>query len=46
MPGARHAIRSTLAMDRRAIDAGKGRRLTMQDMMIFDHPDMARHVRL
>jgi N-[(2S)-2-amino-2-carboxyethyl]-L-glutamate dehydrogenase len=35
-----------LAMYRRATDAGKGRELAMQETMIFDHPDMADHVRL
>jgi ornithine cyclodeaminase/alanine dehydrogenase-like protein (mu-crystallin family) len=35
-----------LAMYRRATDAGKGRHLTMQDTMIFDHPDLAGDVRL
>ena len=35
-----------LAMYRRATDADKGRQLTMQDTMIFDHPDLAGHVRL
>ena len=35
-----------LAMYRRATDAGKGHKLTMQETMIFDHPDMAAHVRL
>jgi N-[(2S)-2-amino-2-carboxyethyl]-L-glutamate dehydrogenase len=35
-----------LAMYRRAIGAGKGHELTMQETMIFDHPDMAAHVRL
>ena len=30
-----------LAMYRRATGAGKGRELTMQETMIFDHPDMA-----
>jgi N-[(2S)-2-amino-2-carboxyethyl]-L-glutamate dehydrogenase len=35
-----------LAMYRRATGAGKGRELTMQETMIFDHPDMASHVRL
>jgi hypothetical protein len=33
-------------MDRQAVDAGNGRRLTMQETMICDHPDMARYVRL
>jgi hypothetical protein len=46
MPGARQAIRSTLAMDRRAVDAGKGRRLTMRATMIVGHPGMDRYVRL
>jgi N-[(2S)-2-amino-2-carboxyethyl]-L-glutamate dehydrogenase len=35
-----------LAMYRRATGAGKGRELTMQDTMIFQHPDLAAHVRL
>jgi ornithine cyclodeaminase/alanine dehydrogenase-like protein (mu-crystallin family) len=35
-----------LAMYRRAVAAGKGRELTMQETMIFDHPDMAEYVRL
>ena len=35
-----------LAMYRRATGAGKGRELTMQETMIFDHPDMASYVRL
>ena len=35
-----------LAMYRRATAAGRGRELTMQETMIFDHPDMAAHVRL
>ena len=35
-----------LAMYRRAVEAGKGHQLTMQETMIFDHPDMAAHVRL
>ena len=34
-----------LAMYRRAVDAGKGRELTMQETTVFDHPDMARYVR-
>jgi N-[(2S)-2-amino-2-carboxyethyl]-L-glutamate dehydrogenase len=34
-----------LAMYRRAIDAGKGRQLTMQETMIFEHPDLAAHLR-
>ena len=34
-----------LAMYRRAVEAGQGRELTMQETMIFDHPDMARYVR-
>jgi ornithine cyclodeaminase/alanine dehydrogenase-like protein (mu-crystallin family) len=34
-----------LAMYRRAVDAGRGRELTMQETMVFDHPDMARYVR-
>jgi ornithine cyclodeaminase/alanine dehydrogenase-like protein (mu-crystallin family) len=35
-----------LAMYRRALEAGKGRTLTMQETMIFDHPNMAEYVRL
>jgi N-[(2S)-2-amino-2-carboxyethyl]-L-glutamate dehydrogenase len=34
-----------LAMYRRAVDAGKGRELTMQETMVFDHPNMADYVR-
>jgi ornithine cyclodeaminase/alanine dehydrogenase-like protein (mu-crystallin family) len=34
-----------LAMYRRAVDAGRGRELTMQETMIFDHPGMAEHIR-
>ena len=34
-----------LAMYRRAVDAGKGRELTMQETMIFDHPELAEYVR-
>jgi ornithine cyclodeaminase/alanine dehydrogenase-like protein (mu-crystallin family) len=34
-----------LAMYRRAVDAGKGRELTMQETMIFDHPNLAEYVR-
>ena len=34
-----------LAMYRRAVEAGKGRQLTMQETMIFDHPDLATYVR-
>ena len=34
-----------LAMYRRAVEAGKGRELTMQETMIFDHPNMAEYVR-
>jgi len=34
-----------LAMYRRAVDAGRGRELTMQETTIFDHPDMAEYVR-
>jgi len=34
-----------LAMYRRAVDAGKGRQLTMQEAMIFEHPDLAAYVR-
>jgi ornithine cyclodeaminase/alanine dehydrogenase-like protein (mu-crystallin family) len=35
-----------LAMYRRAVAAGKGRELTMQETTIFDHPGMAAYVRL
>jgi N-[(2S)-2-amino-2-carboxyethyl]-L-glutamate dehydrogenase len=34
-----------LAMYRRATEAGKGRRLTMQETMIFEHPDLASYLR-
>jgi ornithine cyclodeaminase/alanine dehydrogenase-like protein (mu-crystallin family) len=34
-----------LAMYRRAVDAGKGRELTMQERMIFNHPNLASYVR-
>jgi N-[(2S)-2-amino-2-carboxyethyl]-L-glutamate dehydrogenase len=34
-----------LAMYRRAVDVGKGRQLTMQEAMIFEHPDLAAYVR-
>ena len=34
-----------LAMYRRAVDAGKGRELTMQETTVFDHPGMAEHIR-
>jgi N-[(2S)-2-amino-2-carboxyethyl]-L-glutamate dehydrogenase len=34
-----------LAMYRRATGAGKGRELTMQETMIFGHPDLAGYVR-
>ena len=34
-----------LAMYRRATGAGKGRELTMQETMIFDHPNLADYVR-
>jgi N-[(2S)-2-amino-2-carboxyethyl]-L-glutamate dehydrogenase len=34
-----------LAMYRRATSAGKGRELTMQETMIFDHPNLADYVR-
>jgi N-[(2S)-2-amino-2-carboxyethyl]-L-glutamate dehydrogenase len=34
-----------LAMYRRATEAGRGRRLTMQETMIFEHPDLASYVR-
>jgi hypothetical protein len=32
-------------MYRRAVEAGKGRELTMQETMVFDHPNMATYVR-
>ncbi|MBW3577613.1 MAG: ornithine cyclodeaminase family protein [Actinobacteria bacterium] len=35
-----------LAMYRRALEAGKGRELTLQEMMIFDHPRIAQFVTL
>jgi ornithine cyclodeaminase/alanine dehydrogenase-like protein (mu-crystallin family) len=35
----------SLAMYRRAVDAGKGQGLTMQETMIFDHPNLAEYVR-
>ncbi len=35
-----------LAMYRRAVEAGKGHELTLQEMMVFDHPDIADYVRL
>ena len=35
-----------LAMYRRAVDAGKGRQLTMQETTIFGHPHMVDYVRL
>jgi ornithine cyclodeaminase/alanine dehydrogenase-like protein (mu-crystallin family) len=34
-----------LAMYRRAVEAGRGHQLTMQETMIFDHPGMASYVR-
>ena len=34
-----------LAMYRRAVEAGKGRELTMQETMIFDHPEHGQYVR-
>jgi hypothetical protein len=34
-----------LAMYRRAVEAGRGRELTMQETMIFDHPNLAEYVR-
>jgi Transposase DDE domain group 1/Ornithine cyclodeaminase/mu-crystallin family len=36
----------TLAMYRRAVDAGKGRQLTMQETTIFGHPRKVDYVRL
>jgi hypothetical protein len=33
-------------MYRRAREAGKGRKLVVQETMIFDHPRMAERVRL
>ena len=35
-----------LAMYRRATEAGKGRELTMQDAMIFEHARMADYARV
>lgn len=35
-----------LAMYRRAVDAGKGRELTMQESMLFQHPGMTDYIRL
>jgi len=35
-----------LAMYRRALAAGRGRELTMQETTVFDHPNMAAYVRL
>ena len=35
-----------LAMYRRAVQAGKGRRLTMQDTMLFEHARMADYARI
>ncbi len=35
-----------LAMYRRAVEAGKGRELTMQDTMIFDHARIADYARV
>jgi N-[(2S)-2-amino-2-carboxyethyl]-L-glutamate dehydrogenase len=35
-----------LAMFRRAVKAGKGEQLTMQETMLFDHPRVADHIRL
>jgi N-[(2S)-2-amino-2-carboxyethyl]-L-glutamate dehydrogenase len=34
-----------LAMYRRAVDAGKGRELSMQETMIFEHPNLSEYVR-
>jgi ornithine cyclodeaminase/alanine dehydrogenase-like protein (mu-crystallin family) len=34
-----------LAMYRRGVEAGRGRQLTMQETMIFDHPNLAGYVR-
>lgn len=39
-------IAIALAMYRRAVKAGKGRELPLQERMIFEHPDLADHVRL
>jgi hypothetical protein len=33
-------------MYRRALAAGRGRELTMQETTVFDHPNMAAYVRL
>jgi ornithine cyclodeaminase/alanine dehydrogenase-like protein (mu-crystallin family) len=35
-----------LAMYRRAVDAGRGTRLTMQETTVFRHPRIATHVRM
>jgi ornithine cyclodeaminase/alanine dehydrogenase-like protein (mu-crystallin family) len=34
-----------LAMYRRAMDAGKGRELTMQETMIFEHRNLSEYLR-
>lgn len=39
-------IAIALAMYRRAVEAGKGHELWLQERMIFEHPDLADHVRL
>jgi N-[(2S)-2-amino-2-carboxyethyl]-L-glutamate dehydrogenase len=36
----------SLAMYRRAVEAGKGQQLTMQETMVFEHPCVAHHIRL
>jgi ornithine cyclodeaminase/alanine dehydrogenase-like protein (mu-crystallin family) len=36
----------SLAMYRRAVEAGKGQQLTMQETMVFDHARVSDHVRL
>ena len=36
----------SLAMYRRAVEAGKGQQLTMQETMVFDHPCISDHIRL
>jgi hypothetical protein len=33
-------------MYRRAVDAGRGTRLTMQETTVFRHPRIATHVRM
>jgi ornithine cyclodeaminase/alanine dehydrogenase-like protein (mu-crystallin family) len=36
----------SLAMFRRAVEAGRGQQLTMQETMLFEHPRVADHIRL